>query len=168
MSHYYPSSKSKNNTRKRYFDYFIADYFPTLNKKDPVPNLGPNFDVIKVLQKGGPVLVCHGKDGAGMVVIKRWDKWGLKHPQTHITEIARVQMGWMVGISHKLSKYKRQHKHHRPYRQEILYKFYVPSWMTLWKLCTFNYLSIWTIFSCPFSDFLLYYPIILLLYSWKQ
>ena len=33
-----------------------------------------------MLQKGGPVLVCHGKDGAGMVVIKRWDKWGLKHP----------------------------------------------------------------------------------------
>ena len=36
MSHYYLSSKSKINTRKRYFEYFIADYFPTLNKKDPV------------------------------------------------------------------------------------------------------------------------------------
>ena len=36
MSHCYLSSKSKNNTRKWYFEYFIADYFPTLNKKDPV------------------------------------------------------------------------------------------------------------------------------------
>ena len=36
MSHFYLSSKSKNNTRKWYFEYFIADYFPTLNKKDPV------------------------------------------------------------------------------------------------------------------------------------
>ena len=29
-------SKFKNNTRKWYFEYFIADYFPTFNKKDPV------------------------------------------------------------------------------------------------------------------------------------
>ena len=36
MSHCYLSSKSKNNMKKRYFEYFIADYFPTLNKKDPV------------------------------------------------------------------------------------------------------------------------------------
>ena len=36
MSQSYLSSTSKNNTRKRYFEYFIADYFPTLNKKDPV------------------------------------------------------------------------------------------------------------------------------------
>ena len=36
MSQCYLSSKSKNNTRKWYFEYFIADYFPTLNKKDPV------------------------------------------------------------------------------------------------------------------------------------
>ena len=36
MSHCYLSSKSKNNTGKWYFEYFIADYFPTLNKKDPV------------------------------------------------------------------------------------------------------------------------------------
>ena len=36
MSHFYFSSKSKNNMRKWYFEYFIADYFPTLNKKDPV------------------------------------------------------------------------------------------------------------------------------------
>ena len=36
MSHCYLSVKAKNNTRKWYFEYFIADYFPTLNKKDPV------------------------------------------------------------------------------------------------------------------------------------
>ena len=36
MSHCYLPSKFKNNTRKQYFEYFIADYFPTLNKKDPV------------------------------------------------------------------------------------------------------------------------------------
>ena len=35
MSHCYLSSKSKNNRRKWYFEYFIADYFPTLNKKRP-------------------------------------------------------------------------------------------------------------------------------------
>ena len=38
MSQCYLSSKSKNNTRKWYYEYFIADYFPTLNKKDPVDN----------------------------------------------------------------------------------------------------------------------------------
>ena len=36
MSQCYLSFKSKNNTRKWYFEYFMADYFPTLNKKDPV------------------------------------------------------------------------------------------------------------------------------------
>ena len=36
MSHCYLPSKFKNNTRKWYFEYFIADYFPTFNKKDPV------------------------------------------------------------------------------------------------------------------------------------
>ena len=39
MSQCYLSSKSKNNRRKGYFEYFIADYFPTLNKKDPVCSL---------------------------------------------------------------------------------------------------------------------------------
>ena len=36
MSHYYLCSKSKTIMKKSYFEYFIADYFPTLNKKDPV------------------------------------------------------------------------------------------------------------------------------------
>ena len=39
MSHCYLTSKFKNNTRKWYFEYFIADYFPTINKKDPVQYL---------------------------------------------------------------------------------------------------------------------------------
>ena len=36
MSHYYLCSKSKTIMKKAYFELFIADYFPTLNKKDPV------------------------------------------------------------------------------------------------------------------------------------
>ena len=36
MSHYYLCSMSKTIMKKSYFVYFIADYFPTLNKKDPV------------------------------------------------------------------------------------------------------------------------------------
>ena len=36
MSHYYLCSKSKANMKKSYFEYFLADLFPTLNKKDPV------------------------------------------------------------------------------------------------------------------------------------
>ena len=36
MSHFYLCSKSKTIMKKSYFVYFIADYFPTLNKKDPV------------------------------------------------------------------------------------------------------------------------------------
>ena len=36
MSHCYLSSKSKNNMREWYFESFIADYFWTFNKKDPV------------------------------------------------------------------------------------------------------------------------------------
>ena len=36
MSHYYLCSKSKTIMKKSYFEYFIADYFPTLNKKAPV------------------------------------------------------------------------------------------------------------------------------------
>ena len=36
MSHYYLCSKSKTTMKKSYIEYFIADNFPTLNKKDPV------------------------------------------------------------------------------------------------------------------------------------
>ena len=36
MSHYYLCSKSKTIMKKSYFEHFTADYFPTLNKKDPV------------------------------------------------------------------------------------------------------------------------------------
>ena len=36
MSHYYLCSKSKTILKNPYFEYFIANYFPTLNKKDPV------------------------------------------------------------------------------------------------------------------------------------
>ena len=36
MSHYQLCSKSKPIMKKSYFEYFIVDYFPTLNKKDPV------------------------------------------------------------------------------------------------------------------------------------
>ena len=36
MSHYYLCSKSKTIMKKSYFEHFIADYFPTLNKKDPL------------------------------------------------------------------------------------------------------------------------------------
>ena len=36
MSHHYLSSKSKTIMKKSHFVYFKADYFPTLNKKDPV------------------------------------------------------------------------------------------------------------------------------------
>ena len=36
MSHYYLCSKSKTIMKKSYCEFFIADYFPTLNKKDPV------------------------------------------------------------------------------------------------------------------------------------
>ena len=36
MSQCYLSSKSKTSMKKWYFEYFIADYFPALNKKDPV------------------------------------------------------------------------------------------------------------------------------------
>ena len=36
MSHHYLCSKSKTIMKKSHFVYFKADYFPTLNKKDPV------------------------------------------------------------------------------------------------------------------------------------
>ena len=36
MSHSYLCSKSKTIMKKSHFVYFKADYFPTLNKKDPV------------------------------------------------------------------------------------------------------------------------------------
>ena len=36
ISHCYLCSWSKTNMKKGYFEYFIADYFPALNKKDPV------------------------------------------------------------------------------------------------------------------------------------
>ena len=36
MSHCYLCSKSKTNMKKWYFECFIPDYFPALNKKDPV------------------------------------------------------------------------------------------------------------------------------------
>ena len=36
MSHCYLCSKTKTNMKKWDFGYFIADYFPALNKKDPV------------------------------------------------------------------------------------------------------------------------------------
>ena len=35
MSHCYLCFKSKNNIEYTYFEYFIAEYFPALNKKDP-------------------------------------------------------------------------------------------------------------------------------------
>ena len=43
MSHCYLPSKFKNNTRKWYFEYFIADYSQALNKKDPGVNISCNF-----------------------------------------------------------------------------------------------------------------------------
>ena len=36
MSYCYLCSKSKTTMKKWYFECFIADYFPALNKKDPV------------------------------------------------------------------------------------------------------------------------------------
>ena len=36
MSHCYLYFNYKNNIKKWYLEYFIVDYFPTLNKKDPV------------------------------------------------------------------------------------------------------------------------------------
>ena len=36
MSHCYLCCKSKTNMKKWYIEYFIADNFPALNKKDPV------------------------------------------------------------------------------------------------------------------------------------
>ena len=49
MSHCYLSVKAKNNTRKWYFEYFIADYFPTLNKKDPVVSARASSDTVTLL-----------------------------------------------------------------------------------------------------------------------
>ena len=36
MSLSYLCSKSKTNMKNSYFEYVITDYFPALNKKDPV------------------------------------------------------------------------------------------------------------------------------------
>ena len=36
MSHYYLHSKSKTNMKKRYFEYFLADYFLSLFYEHPV------------------------------------------------------------------------------------------------------------------------------------
>ena len=48
MSHCYLCFKSQNNMKRWYFDYSIADYFPTLNKKDPVEDSHNSSDVCSI------------------------------------------------------------------------------------------------------------------------